>query len=99
MQILSWNSCGLGFAKKRRIISKLIRDFDIEVCFLFETKLQSYPDILVFQLWNVNNVSWLDNEAEGTRRGILAMCDNSKFAVSSVEYGHGWIGLYLGRMS
>jgi exonuclease III len=94
MQILSWNSCGLGLARKKRTVSKLIRDFDIEVCFLFETKLQSYSDRLVFQLWSVNNVSWFGNEAEGTKGGILAMWDNSKFAVSSVEYGHGWIGLF-----
>jgi hypothetical protein len=49
MQILSWNSCGLGLARKKRTISKLIRDFDIKVCFLFETKLQSYLKRLVFQ--------------------------------------------------
>ena len=94
MQILSWNSCGLGLARKKRTVSKLIRDFDIEVCFLFETKLQSYSDRLVFQLWSVNNVSWFGNEAEGTKGGILAMWDNSKFAVSLVEYGYGWIGLF-----
>jgi hypothetical protein len=81
MQILSWNSCGLGLARKKRIVSKLIRDFDIEVCLLFETKLQSYSDRLVFQLWSINNVSWFGNEVEGTKGGILAMWDNSKFAV------------------
>ena len=94
MQILSWNSCGLGFARKKRTISKLIMDFDIEVCFLFETKLQSYSGRLVFRLWNVNNISWFGNEAEATKGDIMAMWDNSKLAVSSVEYGYGWIGLF-----
>jgi len=49
MQILSWNSCGLGLARKNRTVSKLVRDFDMEVCFLFETKLQSYSERLLFQ--------------------------------------------------
>ena len=73
MHILSWNSYSLGLARKKRIVSKLIKDFDIEVCFLFETKLQSYSDRLVFRLWNGNNVYWFGNEVEGTKGGILAI--------------------------
>ena len=63
----------MGLARKKRTISKLIRDFDIKVCFLFKTKLQSYSDILVFQLWNVSIVSWFGNEAEGIK-GAFWLC-------------------------
>ena len=51
MKIMSWNICGMGFPRKRRVIGKLISDYDLEVCFIQETKMQDYSDCLVLRLW------------------------------------------------
>ncbi|KAG6740224.1 hypothetical protein POTOM_055664 [Populus tomentosa] len=94
MKVLSWNLCGLGRAGKLRAVSRLIDIHNIEVCFLLETKIKTCTDSLIFRVWNNSNVNWACNEAEGSRGGMIALWDDTKFQVSSVEYGYGWIGLY-----
>jgi len=94
MKVLSWNLCGLGRAGKLRAVGRLIDAHNIDVCFLLETKIKTCTDSFIFRVWNNSNVNWACNEAEGSRGGIIALWDDTKFQVSSVEYGYGWIGLY-----
>jgi exonuclease III len=94
MNILSWNSCGLGMMRKRRRITKLITEYQIDICFLLETKLANCSIGFVSRIWNENHVSWSSNDAQGSKGGLLAMWKNTNFEVSNIEYGHGWIGLY-----
>jgi|UniRef100_A0A3N7H0V6 hypothetical protein len=94
MKIMSWNICGMGFARKRRVIGKLISDYDFEVCFIQETKMQDYSDSLVLRLWNAPSVSWFGNIAEGRKWGLLSLWNQSKFEVANIEYGHGWVALF-----
>ena len=94
MKVLSWNLCGLGRAGKLRAVGRLIDTHNIDVCFLLETKIKTCTDSFIFHVWNNSNVNWACNEAEGSRGGIIALWDDTKFQVSSVEYGYGWIGLY-----
>lgn len=84
----------MGFARKRRVIGKLISDYDFEVCFFQETKKQDYSDSLVLRLWNAPSVSWFGNIAEGRKGGLLALWNQSKFEVANIEYGHGWVALF-----
>ncbi|KAG6746404.1 hypothetical protein POTOM_050944 [Populus tomentosa] len=43
--------------QKRGVIGKLISGYDLEVCFIQETKMQDYSDSLVLRLWNAPSVS------------------------------------------
>jgi hypothetical protein len=79
---------------KLRAVGRLIDTHNIDVCFLLETKIKTCTDSFIFRVWNNSNVNWACNEAEGSRGGIIALWDDTKFQVSSVEYGYGWIGLY-----
>jgi len=63
MIILSWNSCGLGMMRKRRRITKLITEYQIDICFLLETKLANCSIGFVSRIWNENHVSWSSNDA------------------------------------
>ena len=72
--ILSWNVCGLGSSSKRKAISRYIKDFNVIVCFIIETKL-SCSDSLVYSLWHGQNIKWFSIEAQGRSSGLLAMWD------------------------
>jgi exonuclease III len=94
MNIISWNSCGLGMIRKQRRITKLITEYKIDICFLQETKLANYSIDFVSRIWNENHVSWFSNNAQGSKGGLLVMWKNTNFEVSNIEYDHVWIGLY-----
>lgn len=87
MKVLSWNLCGLGRAGKLRAVGRLIDIHNIDVCFFLETKIKTCTDSFIFHVWNNSNVNWACNEAKGSRRGMIAL--DTKFQVSSVEYGYG----------
>ena len=53
--ILSWNVCGLGSSSKRKAISKYIKDFNVLVSFITESKL-SCLDSIVFSLWHGQSI-------------------------------------------
>jgi hypothetical protein len=98
MKVLSWNLYGLGRAGKLRAVGRLIDTHNIDVCFLLETKIKTCTDFFIFRVWNNNNVNWACNDAEGSRGGMIALWDDTKFQVFSVKYGYGWIGLYNQHM-
>ncbi|KAG6778967.1 hypothetical protein POTOM_015330 [Populus tomentosa] len=83
-----------GRARKLRAVGKLIDIHNIDVCFLLETKIKTCTDSFIFRVRNNSNVNWACNEAGGSRGGMIALWDDTKFQVLSVEYGYGWIGLY-----
>jgi len=91
--ILSWNVCGLGSSSKRKAINKYIKDFNVIVCFIIETKL-SCSDSMVSSLWHGHNIKWFSIEAQGRSGGLLAMWDEDLFRVDSIEYAGSWISLF-----
>jgi len=91
--VLSWNVCGLGSSSKRKAINKYIKDFNVIVCFIIETKL-SCSDSLVYSLWHGQNIKWFSIEARGRSGGLLAMWDEDLFRVDSIEYAGSWISLF-----
>jgi hypothetical protein len=70
--ILSWNVCGLGSSSKRKVINKYIKDFNVIVCFIIETKL-SCSNSMFFSLWHGQNIKWFSIEAQGRSGGLLAI--------------------------
>ena len=56
----------------------------INMCFLLEIKIKTCTDSFIFHVWNNSNVNWACNEAEGSRGGMIALWDDTKFQVSSV---------------
>jgi len=91
--ILSWNVCGLGYSSKRKAISKYIKDFNVIVCFIIESKL-SCSDSIVSNMWHGQNIKWFYIEAQGRSDGLLAMWDDDLFRVDSVEFAGSWISLF-----
>jgi hypothetical protein len=52
--ILSSNVCGLGSSYKRKAMSKYIKDFNVIVCFIIESKL-SCSDSIFSSMWRGQN--------------------------------------------
>jgi len=91
--ILSWNVCGLGSSYKRKAISKYIKDFNVIVCFIIESKL-SCSESIVSSLWHGQNIKWFCIEALGRSGGLITMWDDDLFRVDSVEFAGSWISLF-----
>jgi len=60
-------------------VGRLIDTHNIDVCFLLETKIKTCTDSFLFCVWNNINVNWACYEAEGSRGGMIALWDDTKF--------------------
>jgi hypothetical protein len=67
---------------------------DIEVCFLLETKRAMCCDGFIRMLWNNLSVKWSAVNSFNKFGGILAMWDDSKFMVQSIDCGGQWVALF-----
>lgn len=71
MQILSWNSRGLGNPLAVRALTKLVKDEDLDVVFLMETKRTTFEMETVKKRLKLGNMVEMDYDGRGAE---LVVC-------------------------
>lgn len=70
MNLMSYNIRGGGISSKRKRISFLIQSYKLEVCFIQETKISCFNEILTSSFWGSKEVEWtMSNSLVAPRRG------------------------------
>ena len=98
MNILSYNSRGLGSGVKWSAIRKLTMANNIDVLCIQETKKDSVDAYLCQYLWGDSSASWECLPSSNTAGGLLCIWNNGSFAVDRRVLGRGFImlkGLWL----
>lgn len=83
MKLLSYNIRGAGSVIKKKEVSTLIRKFDIDICFLQETKLENVSEVDARSLWGENRCGWAAKESMGRSGGLITLWNDEKFVCSS----------------
>ena len=93
MNILSYNSRGLGSGVKWSTIIKLTMANNIDILCIQETKKESVDAKLCQYLWGDSNASWECFPSSNTAGGLLCIWNNGSFLVDRRVLGRGFIML------
>ena len=91
MNILSFNSRGLGSGVKRSTIRKLTLANNVDILYILETKKESIDKTLCPYLWGDGNVSWEFAPSSNAAGGLLCLWNNESFVVDRRVVGRGYI--------
>ncbi|XP_057811598.1 uncharacterized protein LOC131025829 [Salvia miltiorrhiza] len=83
MKALSYNIRGLGSQAKQRDVGDLIRREKIDLCFIQETKLESFSLSLCNSWWGADKCEATFRNSTGRSGGILSIWNKERFAASS----------------
>jgi len=83
MKIISMNIRGIKGSIKRRYVSTLISNEQVDMVCIQETKCSELNKESVFQLWGSNEIEWVENGANNSARGLITMWRKSCFQLSS----------------
>lgn len=83
MKMLSWNVRGLRRVEKRRRIKSLIKEKEVDMVLLQETKLAAVSLDMVRSLWYRDQVEFLEVVASGSAAGLLCIWDPAVFSLSA----------------
>ncbi|MCH98898.1 hypothetical protein A2U01_0019907, partial [Trifolium medium] len=95
MIVCSWNVRGLREGLKRRRITNLIKNENVEILALQETKLESVDNNFCPRLWGGDNVGWCCGSSVGRSGGLLTMWDKNKGDFILSFQGQGYMGVLL----
>ena len=87
MEIISWNTKGLGSRKKRRVVKYFMRSEKSDVVVIQETKKAECDRRFVGGVWTVRNKEWATLPACGASGGILIIWDSKKLRSEEVVIG------------
>lgn len=73
MNIFSYNIRGGGISSKIRRVSYLIQANKIDLCFIQDTKLTSFCDIVASSLWGNKDVDWTVSNSIGVDGGMTIL--------------------------
>ncbi|KAL2605012.1 hypothetical protein AAZV13_09G099800 [Glycine max] len=91
MNILSFNSRGLGSWVKRSAIRKLTLAHNVDILCIQETKRESIDKKLCQYLWGDDNASWEFAPSNNAAGGLLCIWNNEAFMVDRRVVGRGFI--------
>ena len=93
MNILSYNSRGLGSGIKWSAIRKLTLSHKIDIMCIQETKKESIHKKLCLYLWGDSSVTWECDPSSNAAGGLLCISNNDSFMVERRVVGRGFIML------
>ena len=93
MNILSYNSRGLGSGIKWSAIRKLTLSHKIDILCIQETKKESIDKKLCLYLWGDSSVTWECDPSSNVAGGLLCISNNDSFMVERRVVGRGFIML------
>lgn len=83
MKIGSFNIWGLGSKVKKEEVFSLFTKFELDVCCVQETKLESFSELDGRSLWGSLGLHWCSEGETGRSGGILTFWDDNRFGCSS----------------
>ncbi|XP_058751345.1 uncharacterized protein LOC131624421 [Vicia villosa] len=92
MNILTYNIRGSGCPIKRKRLGALIRKDSFDLCLLQETKVESFTDIVVYEMWGGTDVEWTFRPSRGRSGGIISMWRKGLFGLGFSFAGDGYVG-------
>ena len=75
LRFISWNVRGLNNPQKREVVKHLLREWQCDIVYLQETKLDFLDLQVVRSLWGNQFVDWLALDVINTTSEILLMWD------------------------
>ena len=81
MKILSWNVRGLGRDDRRRRVKEFLRQKNVDMVLLQETKKSNIDDNVIRSLWPSDSVEYMEVDAEGSAGGILCIWNPMTFSL------------------
>lgn len=95
MTIGSINIRGMGEGVKRRKIRSLIRENNLDIIAIQETKWEIVDDRLCKYLWGNDDCEWCFIPSFGSSGGILSIRDNSRGRYVFSFLGYGFVGVCM----
>jgi hypothetical protein len=80
---------------KRRKIRDLVRCENVDFLAIQETKMETFPDNFVVNLWGSNDCGWAVLPAVGNSGGILSVWNKVKLSLIFTFIGDGFVGVCL----
>ncbi|XP_058785888.1 uncharacterized protein LOC131660624 [Vicia villosa] len=93
MNLLSFNIRGGGSFSKRKRVSFLIQSNNIDVCFVQETKLSDFNDVIAGSFWGNKEVDWTESHSKGASGGMVILWRQGCFMVNYSFTGRGYVGI------
>ncbi|XP_028126564.1 uncharacterized protein LOC114323215 [Camellia sinensis] len=82
MKILSWNARGLGRKEKRGKVKKLLKERNIDIVLLQETKKAELTEDEVRSVWGRDKMEFMVVDAVGSAGGLLCIWDPDVFQLT-----------------
>ncbi|GMI72221.1 hypothetical protein HRI_000891400 [Hibiscus trionum] len=94
MKVLSWNIRGLGTSSKCRAVQRIVRQHQVEMVFLQETKLELITEQIVKKVWHSDNFVFVFAPAVGRSGGLLVVWEATRFQLEKTEVQQQYIALW-----
>jgi len=91
MRLATWNIRGLGADEKKWTVKKLIKEENIDVVGLVETKHVHVSLWTMPKLWGNQKMDWVHSIAENGSGGLLVSWNREVFEVASSLLTQRWI--------
>ncbi|MCH80924.1 LINE-1 reverse transcriptase like [Trifolium medium] len=78
---------------KRRRLSSLLKSGAFDMCFLQETKRDSFDDFMIHNVWGHKDVEWVAKESRGLSGGLLTVWNAGLFTFHYSFTGDGFLGV------
>ncbi|KAL7228418.1 hypothetical protein ACSBR2_007187 [Camellia fascicularis] len=82
MKILSWNIRRLGKKGKQGKIRKLLKERNVDMVLLQETKKPKISEVEIRSMWLRDKMEFLTVDSEGSAGGLLCVWDPDVFQIS-----------------
>jgi len=93
MRIVSFNCRGLGGIEKGSYLRQIITKEMIDMACMQETKLAHITSQKCQTIWGDTNIDWVHNGLENGVGGMLSIWCKSRFTLSKLRIGKGFIVL------
>ena len=87
LKVLSWNVRGVNDRSKRKIIKTFIRNQNVDLLCIQETKIQPMSEGMVRSLGSRRFLDWRALDADGVTGGILICWDKRSLEILDWEEG------------
>ena len=93
MKIMTYNIRGLGGRIKRKVVKQLVKEKEVEMLCIQESKLEIVDLRICKQVWGDSEVEWKVIPALNSAGGIITMWNKGDFSVTEEFLGVGVLGL------
>lgn len=95
MKSISYNIRGGGIPSKQKQISIFLKSSKVDVCFIQETKLQSFSDELDWSFYGGRYVEWMTCNSLGASGGMVILCRKCYLSRNYTFIGMGFVDINI----